>query len=399
MTPAARLSAAIEVLDLHLAGTPVEKALTNWARRSRFAGSKDRAALRDIVFGCLRQRASLFHAAGQQTGQRTGRGLVASYAALDASQSEVEQLFSGEGHAPAPLTASEKAALFGPVRERDPEADYDLPAWLIPAFKASLGPDALQVAHVLRARAPVFLRTNLSRTTREAAARLLAKDGISTMPHDSVQTALRVTENPRRVAQSSAYLDGLVEVQDASSQAICAALPDAVRMLDYCAGGGGKVLAYGDGRAAKLFAHDAHTARLSDLAARAERARLSVTTLETSACKAAGPFDLVLVDAPCSGSGTWRRTPEAKWALTPDSLEALIRLQTEILEEAASLVAPGGCLAYATCSVLQAENIEQVQGFMARHSGFQLGHHAQFLPSDDGDGFFVAHLTQTGTAA
>jgi 16S rRNA (cytosine967-C5)-methyltransferase len=395
MTPAARLSAAIEVLDLYLSGTPLEKALTNWARRSRFAGSKDRAALRDIVFGCVRRRASLFHASDA----RSGRGLVVGFAALDTSRAQVEALFSGEGHAPAPLSEAETQALFGPERARDAEAEYDLPAWLIPAFEASLGAAALDVAQRLRDRAPVFLRVNLSRMSRAEAARLLAEDGIATEPHKSVATALRVTENPRRVAQNPLYMDGVIELQDAASQAACAGLPEAKKMLDYCAGGGGKVLAYGARSPAALYAHDANQARLADLSERAKRAKLTVKTISTSACAAVGPFDLVLVDAPCSGSGTWRRAPEAKWSLTAAGLNDLLALQADILDQAADLVAEGGCLAYATCSVLDAENIQQVQSFLARRSEFELVHHDRLLPSEDGDGFFVAHLTKRATAS
>jgi len=243
MTPAARLSAAIEVLDLHLAGTPVEKALTNWARRSRYAGSKDRAALRDIVFDCLRRRASLFHASDQ----RSGRGLVLGHVALDHDRSELEQLFSGEGYAPARLTAPEGDALFGAGRTSSPEALYDLPGWLIPLFEASLKDDAQSVADILRRRAPVFLRVNLSRMDRAQAAKALGSEGVETIPHAQVGTALEVTQNPRRVAQTTLYT-------------LCAGLPEAAKMLDYCAGGGGKVLAYGDRGGAKLFAHDAHGA-------------------------------------------------------------------------------------------------------------------------------------------
>ena len=347
------------------------------------------------MFGCLRRRASLFHASGA----RTGRGLVAGFTALEASHPQVKALFTGDGHAPAPLSEAETQALFGPLRDADAEACYDLPSWLIPDFEASLGQDALSVAHKLRDRAPVFLRVNLSRLSRAEAVRLLREEGIVTEPHDSVATALRVTENPRRVAQSPLYMQGLIELQDASSQAACAGLPEAEEMLDYCAGGGGKVLAYGDRSAARLYAHDANSARLSDLAERAKRAKLSVKTLTTPECVAAGPFDLVLVDAPCSGSGTWRRAPEAKWALTRDGLNDLRAVQANILDAAATLVAEGGCLAYATCSVLEAENMQQVQSLLARSSDFKLTRHDTFLPSQNGDGFFVAHLTKRVTAS
>lgn len=389
MTPAARLSAAIEVLDLHLAGTPVEKALTNWARRSRYAGSKDRAALRDIVFDCLRRRASLFHASDQ----RSGRGLVLGHVALDHDRSELEQLFSGEGYAPARLTAPEGDALFGAGRTPSPEALYDLPDWLIPLFEASLKEDAQSVTDILRRRAAVFLRVNLSRMDRAQAAKALGSEGVETIPHAHVDTALKVTQNPRRVAQTTLYKNGIIELQDASSQALCAGLPEAAKMLDYCAGGGGKVLAYGDRGGAKLFAHDANEARLSDLHLRAKRAGLSVKTLDTAQCRATAPFDLVLVDAPCTGSGTWRRSPEAKWSLTQGGLNELVALQAKILDEAGALVGQGGCLAYATCSVLEEENGAQVAGFLRRNTRFQQVSDQRFLPSAQGDGFFVAHLT------
>jgi len=395
MTPAARLSAAIEVLDQYLAGMPVEKALTNWARRSRFAGSKDRAALRDIVFDCLRRRASLFHA----TDQRSGRGLVLGREASEQKRAELVQLFSGEGYAPASLTVAEQDALFGADRAPSPEAVYDLPDWLIPLFATSLREDALRVADILRRRAPVFLRVNLSRMTRLEAAKALAFDGVETTAHPHVDTALEVTRNPRRVAQSALYKNGVIELQDASSQALCAGLPVAGTMLDYCAGGGGKVLAYGDRCGATLFAHDANAGRLSDLQVRAKRARQTVKTLDTAQCRASAPFDLVLVDAPCTGSGTWRRNPEAKWSLSQGGLDDFVALQAQILDEAAGLVGDEGCLAYATCSVLDAENEDQVAAFLSRNTRFSEKARQRYLPSEQGDGFFVAHLTARSGAA
>ncbi len=391
MTPAARLSAAIEILDLYLGGTPAEKALTNWARRSRFAGSKDRAAIRDIVFDCLRRRESLMASAGA----RTGRACVAAYAVEEHGWDATQQLFSGEGHAPSALTEAETAAL----SSQAPQplcARYDLPDWLIPRFDAAMGAASLQVAHELKSRAPVFVRVNTRRSTRAEVAAMLAQDGIATTPHPRVETALAVTENPRRLTASPAYRDGLIELQDASSQAVCAALPQARRMLDYCAGGGGKVLAYGAAHDAQLYAYDANPARLRDLPDRASRARIKVALLDQQGCKKAAPFDLVLTDVPCSGSGSWRRAPEGKWALTPEKLDDLIALQARVMDEAAQLVTPGGCLAYATCSVLREENEDQVAAFLARSPGFSLTYQQRFAVCDQGDGFFVAHLTQAG---
>ncbi len=395
MTPPARLSAAIEILDIYLGGQAIEKALTNWARRSRFAGSKDRAAIRDIVFDCLRCRKSF---AARGNGE-TGRGLVCAHAAADRNLDEMAALFSGEGHAPAPLSAEEVASLFQTQALQNWEVEFDLPEWLSGEFSASLGPDDATVASVLRQRAPVFVRVNLTKTTRDQAAASLAKDGIVAIDAERAKTALEVVENPRKLAGSDAFKLGLIELQDASSQAICAGLPTAKRMLDYCAGGGGKVLAYGDLNTAQLYAHDANAGRLKDLAPRAARAGLDVSILDKQACRAQAPFDLVLCDVPCSGSGTWRRAPEGKWSLTPQALSRLHEIQVEILKEAATLVSDGGCLSYVTCSVLKSENSQQIQRFLDLHPEFQLTSEMQFLPDRDGDGLYAAHLTHRGVPA
>lgn len=386
MTPPARLSAAIEVLDLYLGGQPVEKALTNWGRRSRYAGSKDRAAVRDIVFDCLRRRNSY----GYSGGGLTGRGLVVGAAKQKSTEQQLDALFTGEGHAPGPLSEAERGAPYAASGDRS----LDMPDWLLPQLRASLGAECDAVCAALQSRAEVFLRVNLSRIGLEAAMQRLAADQVVAVPFDLAPACLRVTENPRRVAQSRMYLDGFVELQDAASQAVCASLPEAARMLDYCAGGGGKVLAYGDRVKAKLFAHDANPARLRDLGPRAARAGLKVTLLDGAGCQKQAPFDLVLCDVPCSGSGAWRRSPEGKWALTAERLAALTQSQASILRTAAPLVAPSGTLAFATCSVLTVENSDQVQAFMDGHPAFQLTFERQFLPTEGGDGFYIAYLTR-----
>ena len=394
MTPGARLSAAIEVLDLYLGGQPVEKALTNWGRRSRYAGSKDRAAVRDIVFDCLRRRASC----AKFGHSMTGRGLVLGLLKGRVLQQELDRdalaaLFSGEGHAPPPLTPDE--ASIGRYRMRIADR-LDMPQWLIPELDRSFETEAARAAQcdALKTRAEVYLRVNLSRMSVSDAMARLADEDISAEPHPLAETCVRVTQNPRRVAQSRMYQDGFVELQDAASQAVCASLPEAARMLDYCAGGGGKVLAYGDRVKAKLFAHDANPARLRDLGPRAARAGLKVTLLDGPGCQKEAPFDLVLCDVPCSGSGAWRRSPEGKWALTEEKLAALTQSQAGILRAAAPLVAPSGTLAFATCSVLKVENSDQIQAFIKDHPTFQLGYQRQFLPTEGGDGFYIAHLTR-----
>ena len=389
MRPGARLSAAIEVLDRYLEGTPAEKALTNWARGARYAGSGDRAAIRDIVFDCLRRKASL----GARAGTSTGRGLVAAHSFETSGLKATVALFDGSAHAPSILSETELAAL-NDVGDLDRSAQFDLPDWLVSEFDASLGDEALLVAEALKVRAPVFLRVTLARTSREGVSDALRKEDIETVAHENVDTALRVTSNPRRVASSAPYRAGLVELQDASSQAACCDLPPAKRMLDFCAGGGGKALAYGARVNAEIFAHDAHPRRMADLPARAKRAKQSIRQLDLQGCERAAPFDLVLIDVPCSGSGTWRRAPEGKWSLTVEGLNSLLLTQQQIMDQAAGLVGPGGTLAYMTCSVLKGENRDQIAEFLRRHSEFELVHERTFVPGSDGDGFYAAHLTR-----
>jgi 16S rRNA (cytosine967-C5)-methyltransferase len=377
MTPAARVQAAIEVLDQWLGGQPVEKALINWGRSNRYAGSGDRAAVRDLVFDAVRCKLS-FAAHG---GALTGRGLMLGRArALG-----VDPLFTGGPHAPAVLGNEGGAAPDGLIA-------LDCPDWLAPALQDALGGDFPAVMQALQSRAPVFLRVNLLKTTLLAAQAKLAEDGVLTEPHPLADTALIVTENPRKVAASTAYSEGLVELQDAASQAVIAALPPikGLKVLDYCAGGGGKTLAIAALRPAQIIAHDALATRLSDLPDRAKRAGAKVQLAETAKLAAIAPFDLILTDVPCSGSGAWRRQPEAKWALTPDKLATLTALQTEILDKAATLVAAGGWLAYATCSLLNAENQDQAAAFLQRQPSFALEKQLRLTPLDGGDGFFLA---------
>lgn len=381
MTPAARLSAAIECLDRILAGAPAEQALTNWGRANRFAGSGDRHAIRDLTYDALRCRRS-YAALG---GNDTGRGLILG--SLRAQGIDPTLHFTGIGHAPSAIDATESG------REPDPFEALDCPDWLAPRLVASLGAAFAPVMQALRQRAPVFLRVNTLRAGLAAAQAALIADGIVTEPSPIAPTALEVLENARKVQSSRAYLDGLVELQDASSQAVVAALPIKAgsRILDYCAGGGGKTLAIA-ARGVDPDAHDAIKQRLRDLSARAERAGARVKIVDNPA--PSKTYDLVLTDVPCSGSGSWRRDPQGKWVLTEARLSALIALQTTILDAAAKLVAPKGALAYATCSLLDCENEAQIAAFLTRAPQWVLMRQQRFSPLTRGDGFFLALLTK-----
>jgi 16S rRNA (cytosine967-C5)-methyltransferase len=395
VTPAARVAAAIEVLDAVYGGAPAERALTNWARKSRFAGSGDRAAVRDLVFDALRCRRSFAALGGG------GGGRAAMIGALRANGAAIDAVFTGEGHAPARLTGAEREHLAHPLPMSEAER-LDCPDWLVEPLRASLGEDFAAVMAALQSRAPVFLRVNIARTTRLDIQAALADEGIETRLADLADTTLEVTKNARKVQQSAPYCTGLVELQDAASQAVVADLPMGGRVLDYCAGGGGKTLALaarapvvvndpgGAREAPRFFAHDAAPARMRDLPTRADRAGVTVTLLETAKVGREAPYDLVLLDVPCSGSGSWRRAPQGKWALTPESLRDLLRIQAEILDATHGLVAAGGALAYVTCSLLAAENADQVAAFLARHPEWRLRMSRRLTPLDGGDGFFLA---------
>ncbi|MDC0656715.1 RsmB/NOP family class I SAM-dependent RNA methyltransferase [Leisingera sp. SS27] len=386
MTPAARLQAAIEILDQVLAGEPAEKALTSWGRRSRFAGSKDRAAVRDHVFDavrCLRSHAAL-------GGAGSGRGLILG--ALREAGQDPDEVFTGLGHAPAPLTDSERDL---PSAPSGAEA-LDIPEWLWPDFRASLGAEAAAAALALRSRAPVHLRVNGARGTVDQAVNALAAEGITAEPHPASSTALEVTDGARKLRNSKPYQDGFVELQDAASQAVTDRLPltDGMKVLDYCAGGGGKSLAMAARASIRSFAHDADPRRMKDLPERAARAGAEVTLLPTGDLARSGPFDLVLCDVPCSGSGSWRRAPEGKWRLTAKGLADLQRIQGEILRKAAGLVTPDGALAYATCSMLDDENSAQVQRFIEESPDWHLADQNGWQVQNGTDGFYVAVLTR-----
>ncbi|WP_045390184.1 RsmB/NOP family class I SAM-dependent RNA methyltransferase [Falsirhodobacter sp. alg1] len=378
MTPAARLSASIEILDRWLAGVPAEKALVNWARASRFAGSGDRNAVRDLVFDAIRCRRS-FAALG---GSETGRGLILG--GLRARGEDPVGMFTGEGHAPAPVAEDETG--------HTPEggAALDCPEWLAAQLESSLGGDFAPVMEALRHRAPVFLRAvgNV-----EAVRKALAAEGIMTEPHPLAAKALEVKEGARKILQSKAYASGKVELQDAASQAVVELLPlaDNDRVLDFCAGGGGKTLAMATRARLKLVAHDSVPRRMADFRVRAERAGVRVGYLDTAAALSE-TYDLVLVDAPCSGSGSWRRSPEGKWALTPERLNELTGIQDAILKQVRGAVQPGGYLAYATCSLLDVENKDRIEAFLSGNPDWKVVSTRTLTPLDGGDGFFVSLL-------
>ena len=377
MRPDARAQVAIEVLDgvlegagdgPLLTGTSAEALLTRWARGARYAGSGDRAAVRDLVFSALRR----LRTSAASGGSLTGRGVIAGLIA--GTGADPEASFTGADHAPARLDAAERAAARPPTGGEV----LDMPDWLVPHLSASLGDRMDPVCALLRERAPVHLRANAVKTDREGLIDALAADGIVARAHPLSPTAVEVTDGERRLRGARALREGWAEPQDAASQAVSDFVPvgPGMRVLDMCAGGGGKALALA-ARGASVSAWDADPARMKDLPVRAARAGVQIEVL----AEPGSGWDVILCDVPCSGSGAWRRAPEGKWRLTPESLADLLSVQKGILDDASRRVSPGGCIAYATCSLLDVEN--RPEGGSGRQS-------LTLTPLDGGDGFHVA---------
>lgn len=379
MTPAARYQAAIDVLDAMIRDdTGAEPALLRWSRGARYAGSKDRAAVRDILFSVQRNRNSCAHLGGGAD----GRALVLGFLRLTGE--DPGTVYSGQGHAPAPLSSGESALFKNPVTVLPP----DMPDWLLPDLEDSLGAQLNDYLSVMRDRAAVFLRINTCKATMETAISALANDSIDTHPHPYVEGSLTVQSGARRIPQSRAFANGFFDIQDAHSQALVARLhlEKGQSTLDYCAGGGGKALAMAQYTQAQVVAHDQSAERMKDIPARAARAGADIK-IDLGAGQG---FDLVLCDVPCSGSGAWRRAADARWRITPQDLENLQQRQYDILKTASQFVKPGGRLAYATCSVLKAENEKIVNAFSETTADWSVPEKHRWSASAFGDGFFLA---------
>lgn len=393
MRPDARVGSAIEILDQWLASeTGLDRILTQWARSNRYAGSGDRAAIADLVYGAVRRLRSANWVCGNTQPPR-GRNVLHGYLLLE--NAEPEGLFTGALHAPGVLAEGEVSAR-QPLDSAPRPVRLDYPDWLEPYLTGVTDADL----DALRARAPLDLRVNSLKSTPDAAIASLAIDGIRVAAIEGIPMALQVTEGARKVARSEAFTSGLIEIQDAGSQALAglAAPMGAELIIDLCAGGGGKSLAMAaesDGKT-QIVAHDIASDRMRDLPERARRAGASIEvanpgTLEKYRHRA----DVVFVDAPCSGSGAWRRNPDAKWRLTPERLAVLTETQADLLEQAASLCSPTGRIVYGTCSLMNAENMTQVTAFIAKRSSWHIRRTFTSLPSSGTDGFFGAVLSHT----
>ena len=385
MTPGAHIAAAIEVLDQILAGKNAEVSLIKWGRSNRFAGSGDRYAIRDIVYDALRQKNSLT----KRSKNISGRSWI--IALLKKRELNLDEYFGTTRYSPPKIKKWELEFL--PIES---ESDlYDIPNWLWPKWKESLGIKAIEVADTLKERANIFLRVNIIKGTRDDAIQALEKDGIISKFHPTVSTALIVNKGTRKIKNSEAYNIGLVELQDASSQASVLKLnvDQNGPILDFCAGGGGKSLALSAYLNKPIFAYDANFERMKDLPNRARRSGANIRVIKSNDLKKSH-YGLVFCDAPCSGSGSWRRDPEGKWSLTLKDYDRLLSLQENILATASQLVKPNGNLVYATCSILKDENKAQIQKFLENTNDWVLKKEKSIIPSELGDGFYFSILTK-----
>jgi 16S rRNA (cytosine967-C5)-methyltransferase len=384
MTPGARASAAIEVLaDIEGRKRPAAEALKYWGLSHRFAGSGDRAAIGNLVFDALRRRASAAYAVGDDSPRALVLRTLASGWGL--GPEGVAALADGSRFAPSPLSPAEFEGLRREVPTGAPaHIRGDFPEWLASEFERIFGEGAAGEGAAMAMRAPVDLRVNSLKTTREKVLRALRRFEPTPTPYSPLGVRIAAGSGPSRsphVEAEPGHGKGWYEVQDEGSQ-LATALAGAharEQVLDLCAGAGGKTLALSAAmeNTGQLYAYDADRMRLRPIFERLKRAGArNVQVLQPGDPEALGALegriDRVVVDAPCTGSGVWRRRPEAKWRLSRQMLEARLSDQRAVLDQAAPLVKPGGRLVYITCSVLPQENRDQVETFMARFPDFEL---------------------------
>lgn len=425
MKPASRIESTIEILEKIAEQTrvPMDSVVGDYMRNRRYIGSKDRSEIAERVYNIARARARLNWWLEQQKQALSPRNITLAWLILGENLDEkrVNDLFDGSKYAPPALNEQEKSfanALLGQSLNSDEMSAavrVECPPEHEEALSALYGEDFEKELSAMLESATLDLRVNLFQITRENAAGSLAKDGIETEPTPLSPWGLRCTDKAY-LSKTKAMNKGWVEIQDEGSQMIaylCGAKPG-MQVLDFCAGGGGKTLALASAmqRKGRIVAMDNNTKRLERGRRRYKKAGIAdiveLRSLEEEQHRKwlrrqKEKFDIVLTDVPCSGTGTWRRNPDMRWANYGPSLAELIEVQAEILEKAAKNVKPGGKLVYATCSLLRAENENQIESFLANHPEFEL----QPVPEELGspymrlspyrhntDGFFAAILVK-----
>jgi 16S rRNA (cytosine967-C5)-methyltransferase len=382
MTPAARLSAAIEVLaDIEARRRPAGDVLKDWGLSHRFAGSSDRAAIAGLAYDALRRKASSAWLMGAATPRAALIGMLACERGLDLAA--IEALCNGARFAPVPLSEAERTALTSNTLAGAPApAAGDYPDWLDPHFARVFGEERAEEGAALATRAPLDLRANTLKVEREEVLPKLAHLHVEPTRWSPLGLRIQMSADSKNPAihAEPAFRKGEVEIQDEGSQlaALLAGAKPGEQVVDLCAGAGVKTLALAAAmeNRGQIYAADIDKRQLAPIHERIARANARNIQVRTPRGEAdvvadlAGRADLVLIDAPCTGTGTWRRNPDAKWRVRPAALAERIKQQAELLDRAAAIVKPGGRIAYVTCSVLEEENGDQVKAFLDRTAGF-----------------------------
>lgn len=408
MRDGGRIAAAIDVLgDIAARHRPAKLALKGWGLDARYAGAKDRAFVSGLVMDVLRRRRSLAWMMGEDTGRASVLGVLAFVWHWPVERIEAA---AREDHGPGALGEVEFARIAAPISlDAAPDAVRgDYPDWLDAKMSRVFGDTRAEEGAALATRAPVDVRVNTLKTDISRALKALAP--FNPRPSDLVPTAIRIpaaaaSERSAAVETAPEFEKGWFEIQDLGSQCAAAMAGDikGKQVLDLCAGGGGKTLTLAAAMAntGQLYAYDSDARRLTDTVRRSQRAGVRNLQVRSPIHPDAlagleERMDLVFVDAPCTGSGTWRRHPDTKWRVTPEQLTRRMTEQDTVLREAALYVKPGGHLIYVTCSVLAEENEDRIAGFLAEHPNFSMGANRRLTPRSDGtDGFYAARLERS----
>ena len=377
----------IEILDTYLNETKIDFVLRKWAIKHRFAGSSDRRKIKDIIFDIIRQKKSCEHVGGGFS----GRNLLIGYLKLKGT--ELSSVFDNSKFGPEELTIKEQNITVDFSNLSD-IYELDFPSWLIPILRRSLLNEFSNVVKALRNRSHIQLRVNLKKISRLNAMKKLQKNNIECEINELCTTALNVLNGAQHILTSPCFENGFVELQDAGSQLVSELIEINYndKVLDMCAGSGGKSLAISCGAEldATYFAWDINFDRMKDIDARSKRAGVKIEKVIKLSSKSF--YNKIIIDAPCSGSGSWRRDPEGKWRLDEDILDNYVKTQKELILKGLKLLAPRGQILYITCSILDIENGKLIDDLISSVLSLRLVKSISLVPSSKSDGFYGAVL-------
>ena len=377
----------IEILDQYLDEEKIDYVLKKWMVKNRYAGSSDRRKIRDIIFDIIRQKKSCEYVGGGYD----GRNLLIGY--LKLKEIKLDSVFDNSKFGPNELTI-EELGYYVDLSNLSQIYELDLPGWLIPIMRRSLTNEFDNVVKILRDRSHIQVRVNLKKISRENAILDLQKNNIVCEINKLCTTALNVLTGTQHILTSSSFKNGFVELQDAGSQLISELIKinSNDKVLDMCAGAGGKSLAIAcrAKAGATYFAWDINYDRMKDIDDRAKRAGVNIKKVTKPSSTPI--YNKIIIDAPCSGSGSWRRDPEGKWLLDQNKLENYVKIQKELILKGLQLLSPKGQILFITCSLLDIENDKLIKELISSVGTFKIINELSLRPSSMNDGFYGAVL-------